>query len=216
LAVSKPSGLLTHPGADARRPDLMTLLRRYYELPDLVLQHRLDRETSGLILLTLHAAACGAVYRSFEQRKVVKTYQVWVQDPGQKLDHQFACELGILERKGRVSAHPGGLVARTEFQLMRRKGPYALLSAHPVTGRKHQIRVHLQALGWPVVGDSLYGGAAAAPRLMLHAWKLALEHPSSHDPILLQAEPGRDFTEFATPGTARDLHRRSVSAPRSR
>ena len=178
LLVNKPAGLLCHPGADARRPDLMTLLRAHYgtAFPEIVLQHRLDRETSGLVVLTVSAEARVAVYRQFEQREVDKTYLAWVHDPKRRLAARFSCDRSLLvDRGGRVTVSTTGQVASTRFEVLRRSGAFALLQAHPASGRKHQIRVHLLSLGHPIVGDILYKGPPGK-RLMLHASRIGLQN----------------------------------------
>jgi RluA family pseudouridine synthase len=197
LIVDKPSGLLCHPGSDARRPDLMTLLRKHYEgaFAEIVLQHRLDRETSGLVVLTVSPEARIWVYRQFEQRRVSKKYLAWVRDPKKVLQPSFFCERPLrVDNQGRVRvAEGGGQASSTAFRLIRRSGPFALLEASPTTGRKHQIRVHLESLGHPIVGDELYRGSRA-PRLMLHAAEVRLEDTRLQVPVRFQAAAPPNFT----------------------
>ena len=191
LAVRKPHGLLTHATADKSRQNLVDLLRQARaDLSDLTLHHRLDKETSGLVLFSTSREVRVSVAQQFEARQVEKEYLCWVQ--GKRLDSHWVEEAPLRDRSGRVSVGPGQS-ARTEFQLLQRRGGYCLLSAKPTTGRKHQIRAHLAHRGLPIVGDTLFGGEAH-PRLLLHAFRLQLEHPVKGETLHLKAEPDQSFT----------------------
>ena len=190
LVVSKPSGLLTHATADKSRKNLVDLVRA--ERPDgseLTLQHRLDRETSGLVLFTTEVATRAVVAQQFEQRRVHKQYLCWIR--GKRLDSTWSVEAPLTERSGRVKVGPGK-PSRTDFRLVRRQGEFCLLEARPVTGRKHQIRAHLAHLGLPILGDRLFGGEEAS-RLLLHAYRLSLSHPALGGDRMFTAEPDTEF-----------------------
>lgn len=188
--ISKPSGLLTHATADKSRPNLVDMLRQARpDLSELTLQHRLDRETSGLILFTTEQRIRAGVAQQFENRQVEKEYLCWV--IGKKLERNWSVKASLGQRSGRV--HVGlGQSAHTDFELVRRQGPYCLLRARPMTGRKHQIRAHLAHCGLPIVGDSLFKGAPAA-RLFLHAHTLRLRHPLQERLLTFQAPPEANF-----------------------
>lgn len=175
LVIDKPAGLLVHPGADKSQPHLIELLPADIVASSerLVLQHRLDKETSGLVLLTRTQAECVRVAQLFADRKVQKTYlcrsALYPQRRSQK---SWTVDLALGQRKGRVWIDPQGQNALTRFRHLGQ----GWIEAKPHTGRKHQIRVHLAQAGWPIDGDQLYRGRPFH-RMMLHAWKLQLEHP---------------------------------------
>lgn len=190
LVVHKPAGLLTHASADKTRANLVDLLRQARpELDGLVLQHRLDRETSGLLVLTIGPALRASVAQQFANRDVQKEYLCWVK--GKRLSARWTVDAPLTQKSGRVRVGPGQ-TALTEFALLDRAGPYCLLRAVPRTGRKHQIRAHLAHRGLPILGDALYGGEPA-PRLLLHAQRLELTHPITGQALSWTAEPSSDF-----------------------
>ncbi len=189
--VDKPAGLLVHPGADKRQPDLLQSLPEELKSSSqrLVLQHRLDKETSGLVLLTRTESECVRVAQLFADRKVEKTYlcrsSLYPQRRAQK---NWVVDLPLGQRKGRVWVDPQGQSAQTHFRHLGQ----GWIEARPRTGRKHQIRVHLAQAGWPIDGDLLYRGQPHS-RMMLHAWKLRLVHPV-HGEMNLQAKLTNDFS----------------------
>lgn len=147
----------------------MDLLRQARpELKGLTLQHRLDLETSGLILFTIGDSLRAAVAQKFAQGEIKKEYLCWVR--GKKLAKRWTVEVPLGERSGRVYLGEGKS-ARTDFLLLKRVGPYCLLKALPLTGRKHQIRAHLAHAKLPILGDVLFGGESSH-RLLLHASSL--------------------------------------------
>ncbi|MBT9584273.1 RluA family pseudouridine synthase [bacterium] len=189
IAVEKPAGLLSHPSADPRRADLVSWLRAQVEAEQLVMHHRLDLETSGLLVLTLSKRACAPLAQAFAERRVAKTYLAWVSGSPPR---QGRVDLALGEVKGRVKADRAGKVAVTDFVCQRQAGLYALLQLKPLHGRKHQLRVHCKEQGWPIVGDVLYGGQASG-RLWLHAWKLGLAHPVTGEQLCLECPVPEDW-----------------------
>lgn len=190
LVVCKPAGLLTHAGADKTRANLVDLLRKARpDLEGLTLQHRLDKETSGLLLFTVGDQLRAGVAQSFAERQVKKEYLCWVR--GKRLASSWSVNAPLTQKSGRVSVGPGQ-EAHTDFSLLRRDGPYCLVLAVPRTGRKHQIRAHLAHRGLPIIGDDLFGGEPAS-RLLLHAHCLELPHPETGALLRWTAEPGDDF-----------------------
>jgi RluA family pseudouridine synthase len=190
LAIDKPAGLLVHPGADKSLPDMVSAVGAWLGDKSWTLHHRLDRETSGLVLLSLSDAARLSVAAQFEKRQVEKVYLCRVAPFGGPAS--WVCDLPLSERRGRVAvdaSHPQTKAAYTEFRRVR--PDEGLVEARPKTGRKHQIRVHLAWQGRPIVGDTLYGGPAA-PRLMLHAHRLILLHPTG-SLRTLEAPPPAEF-----------------------
>ena len=193
VAVFKPAGLLSHPSADPARPDLVNWLRSQISAEKLVMHHRLDLETSGLLVLTHSLRACAPLAQAFEQRRIRKTYLARVKG---KPPAQGRIDQPLSETKGRVRAGSDGKEAVTDFVRRHSEGGYALLELHPLHGRKHQLRVHCQSRGWPIVGDKLYGGEVST-RLWLHAWRLELQHPVSGEPLTLESPTEEEWSYSA-------------------
>lgn len=154
--------------------------------PYAALHHRLDRETSGVMVFALDRAVNRRLGESFQEKRVVKDYLAWV-DGVPALDRWTAVE-DICRKDGRYRTCPQGRgkAARTLFRVLLRAGDRALIAARPVTGRTHQIRLHLAAGGHPVIGDRLYGGTSGE-RLHLHALRLTLPHPKHNSELVLTA-----------------------------
>jgi RluA family pseudouridine synthase len=173
LAIDKPAGLPSHVTPDPTRDHAEAAVRRLRPEGPLVLLHRLDADTSGVLLFATDRAVALATQRAFEERAVDKRYDALVE--GSVPDEPRFERHSFLTREGRVrrEVHGGGDAAHTAFEVRARAGGRARLEAHPHTGRTHQIRVHLAALGIPIVGDRLYGGAPDV-RLRLHARRLTI------------------------------------------
>ena len=182
LVVSKPAGLLSVPGRGEDRADCL-IARLRGAFPTVLLVHRLDLDTSGVMVFGLTPHAQRHLSKQFEERRVKKTYVArlwgrlepksgrvdlplivdWPNRPRQKVDH----------REGRP--------AQTDWRVIRAEDRETRVRLMPLTGRSHQLRVHMAALGHPILGDPLYaeGEAAGFPRLMLHAESLRFKHPES-------------------------------------
>jgi tRNA pseudouridine32 synthase/23S rRNA pseudouridine746 synthase len=194
LVVNKPEGLAAIPERLRRGDSLFEILSAERD-GRLYIVHRLDKETSGVIVFAKNAQAHRRLNRQFQERLVSKTYLVLV--------HGLVAEdSGVIEAplrqfgSGRVAVDPErGKACLTEFHVIKRLQAHTLVEARPRTGRRHQIRVHLYHLGHPIVGDPLYGDGAqqaAYPRLMLHAQTLLLRLPSGDD-ITLEAPIPESF-----------------------
>ncbi|HML48115.1 MAG TPA: RluA family pseudouridine synthase, partial [Clostridia bacterium] len=157
--------------------------------------HRLDKDTSGLMLVAKTDRAHQGLSAQIAARDVRKTYLAAVQGA-------FAEPAGVIEAP--IARHPtdrkrmavveGGKPATSVYRLRMPLKGASLLEVDLITGRTHQIRVHMAWQGHPLLGDALYGNKqAAAPRLMLHAWKLAFAHPVTGAPLALEATPPEDF-----------------------
>ncbi|MBP6036148.1 MAG: RluA family pseudouridine synthase [Azonexus sp.] len=191
LAIAvKPSGLLSAPGRGADKADC--LIARLHRLhPELLLVHRLDMDTSGLLILARHPQAQRELSRLFRERQVHKRYEAVVSgrvaaDQGE-IDLPLICDWPRRPRQKVDIAT--GKPSQTRFRVLRRYAapPTTRLELEPVTGRSHQLRVHCLALGHPIVGDPLYGTAAA--RLLLHASRLAFPHPCSGGALDFESTP---------------------------
>ena len=190
LALVKPSGLLSQPGLGPELADSL-ISRAQERWPEARLVHRLDRDTSGLILLARDATTHRALSAAFAERRVRKTYLAVVQglpaDRGGVINQPLARIATRPPRYGVVPLEQGGKPALTRWRVLRRFEGSSLLLLQPRTGRSHQLRVHLADLGHPVLGDPLYGEPAAAPRLQLHAAGLQLLHPATGKPLHLRS-----------------------------
>ena len=184
LVVDKPAGLLSVPG---RGPDKQDCLSRRVQaqVPGALVVHRLDMATSGLMLMARHSRSQTQLGQAFEARRVHKQYVAVVHgrliggDEWQLIDLPLAADWP--RRPLQKVDHDRGKPSQTRWRVVERGTHSTRLLLEPQTGRSHQLRVHLQAIGHPIVGDALYANAAADPatRLMLHASALSLQHPDS-------------------------------------
>ena len=234
LVVNKPAGLVVHPAPGHRSGTLVhAILHHCPQLegiggekrPGIV--HRLDKDTSGVMVVAKHAAALAALQNQFKRRQVFKQYVALVEGNVREDRGEIVAPLGRhpVDRKrqavilqaahvgGGLDAHPSsGRASRdavTAFEVVARYtvpvrndqnyGHFTLLHAHPLTGRTHQIRVHLAWRGHPIVGDPLYGLAKPrlqAPRLCLHAQELRLRLPSNGVETTFHAPLPQDLATF--------------------
>jgi len=196
LVVDKPSGLLSVPGRQPGWQD-SALLRARRDHPIIYDVHRLDMDTSGVLVLALRRKAEAALKQQFEARTMAKRYlaRVWGQPPDHGVIDLPLTRVGGLPPRNEVD-HSGGKTAVTRYRVLERDPDSTLLLLEPRTGRSHQLRVHLEAIGHPILGDRIYGPAAvvaASPRLMLHAWQLELDHPYSGERMKLEAPAPEGF-----------------------
>ncbi len=195
VVVNKPSGLVVHPAAGHERGTLVNGLLHERTLapgndpsrPGIV--HRLDKATSGAIVVAKSERASASLVEQFKARSVAKTYVALVHGVLADADGRIDAPIGRHPKHAREQAvrADGGKAALTDFRVLRAWEDRTLLAAFPRTGRTHQIRVHMAAIGHPVVGDTLYGQGADAESLMLHAWKLALDHPATGERMAFTA-----------------------------
>ncbi len=203
LVVNKPAGLVVHPAAGHWQDTLVNaLLARYPDLnagdwqrPGIV--HRLDRDTSGLLLVAKTETALADLRRQFKTREVRKTYLALVHgrptSPQGIIDAPIGRDSANRKRMAVVGA---GRAARTSYRLVEDLGTYSLLEVGLETGRTHQIRVHLSWLGLPVVADRVYGrrkDKLNLGRQFLHAWRLSFRHPLSGEQLELEAPLPEDL-----------------------
>jgi tRNA pseudouridine32 synthase/23S rRNA pseudouridine746 synthase len=183
LLVRKPDLLLSIPGRHPLNKDcLITRLQQQY--PSASMVHRLDLDTSGIMVIPLNKPTHSHISRQFQERKVEKAYEAVVfgeveLDAGE-IDLPIAVDWD--NRPRQVICSERGKQALTRYNVLSREGDRSRLLLRPVTGRSHQLRIHLRELGHPILGCDMYAheeALAMAPRLMLHATALAFEHPSS-------------------------------------
>jgi tRNA pseudouridine32 synthase/23S rRNA pseudouridine746 synthase len=181
IVVDKPPGLLSVPGRGPDKQDC-AVARVHVQCPEARVVHRLDQATSGLLLFARHLQAQQAISAAFEQRRVAKTYTavVWG-NPGEQglIDLPLLADWPNRPRQKVDMEH--GRPSQTHWRRTALDARQSRLQLQPLTGRAHQLRVHLLALGHPIVGDALYDPDRPAERLMLHAHGLTLPHPQGHD-----------------------------------
>ena len=184
LVLDKPAGLLAVPGRT--EPDCLAT-RAQALWPDVRVVHRLDQATSGLIAFARGAEAQRVLSASFAERRVDKRYVAVVD--GVVADDQGEIDLPLAadwpNRPRQVVDPARGKPSLTHWQVLARENGRTRLALTPVTGRTHQLRVHLQAIGHPIVGDGLYG--QTGPRLLLHAAHLTLPHPYDGRPVAVES-----------------------------
>ena len=194
LVLHKPSGLLTIPGQSPHQQDCL-ITRARQRWPDALIVHRLDQATSGLLMLARGAAMQKTLSLAFEKRQVHKRYEAVVQGmPAAQAHSDGWSEIDLpiridWHKRPRSIVDPvRGKPSLTRWQVIG-PGPWAdttRLALEPLTGRTHQLRLHLMALGHPIVGDPLYAEPpfqTRAPRLLLHACSLRLPHPATGEPL---------------------------------
>ncbi len=219
LVLSKPSPLPVHAIGVYFQNTLMHLLRKDRpEAQDFQLVHRLDSETSGLLLLVKDKKYLKPLIKQWEDGEVQKTYQAIVF--GKFKPAQQRCESPIGPMKGskvrmKLGVAPDGKPSVTEFKCLGTKGDFSLVEAKPLTGRTHQIRVHLENLVFPIVGDKLYSGTDETflkfldegwtdwlkekvhlKRTALHACKLEFSHPTTGDRLVFEDPFPSDLIKF--------------------
>jgi tRNA pseudouridine32 synthase/23S rRNA pseudouridine746 synthase len=187
LVLNKPAGLLCVPGRGPDKQDCLSA-RVQAVYPEALVVHRLDMATSGLVVMARNAQAQRALSRAFEQRQTDKQYQAIVHG---HLAHQSQDEWSVIDAPIQVDwprrpvriIEPQGQASQTRWRvleyLMVNEEPCTRLALSPITGRTHQLRVHMKHLGHPILGDALYGSAPddGRARLLLHACALSLPHP---------------------------------------
>jgi 23S rRNA pseudouridine1911/1915/1917 synthase len=208
IVIDKPAGLVVHPGNGNASGTLMNALLHHAPqlagIPRAGIVHRLDKDTSGLLVVAKTLTAQTDLVRQLQARTVSR--------------HYLALALGKVERDGTVDAplgrhaihrtkmaivRAGGKEARTHYSVLERFGRATLLECRLETGRTHQIRVHLASIKHPLAGDTVYRGNKcgdarldAFPRQALHAWRLALRHPDGGAEMAWEAPPPEDFAQL--------------------
>ncbi len=217
--VYKPHGMVVHPAAGNAQGTLVHAL--LYHLHDLSgiggvarpgIVHRLDKDTSGLLLVAKHDAAHQALSAQLKARSMCKLYAALARGGFAQDSGRIEAPIGRDPRdRKRMAVIPEGRDALTEYRVAGRVGQDSLLCVHLVTGRTHQIRVHLRSSGHPLVGDPLYGGKRAdgVTRLLLHAYRLTFTQPTSGLRITVTAPWPADFLQnlqkLSGPGGAEQL-----------
>lgn len=210
LVVDKPAGMVVHPGAGNKRGTLVqALLGKGSALstaggamrPGIV--HRLDKDTSGLLLVAKNNFSHRFLQSQFASRRLKKTYAVLVRGdvPYEEghVDKPIARHPKV-RRKMAVSDSPRARSAQTFYRVVKRFGKATFLEARPLTGRTHQIRVHLAYLGHPIAGDELYGTRKEGERLALHASAIEFVHPKTRKVMRFESPLPDDFKKMLPEG----------------
>lgn len=196
IVLNKPAGLSVLPeGWDPEATYLRQMLEEKYE--QIWVVHRLDKITSGVMVFALTAEAHRKLNRQFEQHKVEKVYQAIVEGvpPWDERIARHMLQTDVGRKHRTVVVHKRGKNSETEFKVLKRGQAGALVEAHPKTGRTHQVRVHLSALGYPLFGDILYGASETnlISRPALHAVSLAFNHPFTGQRMDFSTSVPEDF-----------------------
>ena len=193
IVLNKPSGLLSVPGRKKEHADSLET-RVQVEYPEAKIIHRLDEPTSGLLVMALNKDVHRNISMQFESRKTRKIYiaRVWgniIDDKGE-VDLPLICDWPnrplqmVDQQRGKASQTGWEVIEREDNAMVTR------VALYPITGRSHQLRVHMMELGHPILGDEFYAhddAFAAAPRLQLHAHKLMINHPESGEEIWFES-----------------------------
>lgn len=193
LAINKPSGLLSVPGRGPDKADCLSA-RVQQTYPEARVVHRLDMETSGILLFARDPATQRAIGRLLEKRRIAKTYLAVVRGRTQADSGEINAPLSAdwPRRPRQKIDYENGRPSRTRYRLVSYDSSTdrSRLLLSPITGRSHQLRVHLMSVGHPILGDPLYGPLEAdrsATRLMLHATALEFEHPATGDILAISS-----------------------------
>lgn len=213
--IEKPTRVPTQPGRGHQTDTLLNglfarwgnQLQNLGKSRDFGLLHRLDRETSGLLVVALRPAAYDKLRDDFAARKVRKFYWAVCAKPPRK--PMGVIRMPIIETPGvgkasgmklaRITRAGAGKPAVTAYRVLEANEHAVLIEARPVTGRLHQVRLHLNAIGCPILGDTIYGPRGvhgAAPRLALHAHRLALTHPATGETIDVHTDWPKDLRKL--------------------
>ena len=194
LVLVKPPGLLSEPGRGPEKRDSL-LVRAQAVYPDARIVHRLDMMTSGVIVLARETLAHAVLSEAFREREVDKRYEALVHGRPAADEGEIALPLVVdwPNRPRQVVCHDTGKPSLTHYRVAGQAhvegvGTLSRIALEPVTGRTHQLRVHLASLGCPIAGDPFYGiEGDPSPRMMLHACRLALPHPLTGELLVFES-----------------------------
>ena len=205
VLVNKPSGMVVHPAAGTESGTLVNAL--LYHVHDLSgiggemrpgIVHRLDKDTSGLLLVAKNDAAHAALSDALKARTIHKTYRAVARGAFKEPTGIVEAPIGRSPKdRKKMAIVPDGRYARTEYRVLEPLRGATLVDVNLITGRTHQIRVHFASIGHPLLGDPLYGGKNQPPvgRLMLHARRIEFTHPTTGQPMVFEAPEPPEFLQ---------------------
>ena len=209
LIIKKPPGISVHPGAGENQETILDIFRYYYprinEIKDTIrpgIVHRLDKDTSGILVLAKDEIAMKKLQKEFKKRIVKKTYLGLIKGRMRYLNGTIDVPIkrSIKNRRKFVAVTEGisdkARSSVTKFSVIREFQNFSLVKLFPITGRTHQIRVHLSHYGNPVLGDRVYGRGDSFERLALHAYSIEFIHPISGNTILSYSPMPKTFRDF--------------------
>jgi len=205
LVINKPTNLVVHPAPGNLKHTLVNaLLGRAIELSDVNknrpgIVHRLDKETSGLLIIAKNNSSHLNLARQFAQHTIEKTYVAIVCGKVEFDEDVIEAPIGRdpLKRKNMAISYVGNTkYAKTYYRTLKRGNNFSFLELKPHTGRTHQLRVHLAYLGHPILGDTKYGKNKNFPRLALHAKEISFIHPATKQPMRFTSKIPQEFQEF--------------------
>ena len=202
LVIDKPAGLVVHPGSGNWSGTMLNALLHHApgarDLPRGGIVHRLDKDTSGVLVVAKTEAAQVSLVRQLQARTMKRTYLALARGEV-KRDGSVDKPIGRHPtQRTRMAVVPGGKPAVTHYRVREKLPAHTLLECELETGRTHQIRVHLAAIGHPLEGDPVYAGRGPRrfPRQALHAWKLAFDHPRTGKPARFESKLPVDFRKL--------------------
>lgn len=193
IVVNKPSGILSVPGKEERYNDsILTRIQKRFPLA--VAAHRLDMSTSGILVVPVTREAAGGLGKQFQQRTVNKLYYAWVFGKIEKISGTINLPIALDPDNKPVQKIDfiNGRNAITEYECLYASEEKSFVRLKPITGRSHQLRLHMKELGHPILGDKWYGTPeirAMAPHLYLHAGKLVFNHPDTGETMIFKQRP---------------------------
>lgn len=218
MAIDKPAGLPMHTTAKFWKNTLVAILRERYPEEGLQICHRIDRETSGVLLIARTRAAASYLKRAFASRAVKKTYLALVHGIPAPSSGVIDAPMRLIESRSHLmmGVEDDGLPALTRYSVHTAFARHSLVEASPESGRQHQIRVHLAYIGHPIVGDKLYGAGEQAfmdycdsgmtpalldlfdglPRHALHAARLIFPHPETKEMVTVESPLPADLSDY--------------------
>ena len=205
IVLNKPAGLVVHPGAGNREGTLANGLLHHCGALDIVggegrpgIVHRLDKETSGCLVVAKTEAAHNSLSAQFAAREVEKSYLALCDGTPRMPHGKIEAAIGRhAVHRQKMAVVDRGRDALTHYRVLGNRDGKSLVECRPRTGRTHQIRVHLKHLGHPVTGDPQYGRRGTCERHFLHAWKLGFKHPATGKRVHFTATLSPDFPEWA-------------------
>jgi 23S rRNA pseudouridine1911/1915/1917 synthase len=193
LIVEKPNGMNTHPDSPEQKDTLLNAVSHYFNVKKIVSKprhiHRLDRDTTGLVLFGKNAYIASQLDRLLEMKKIKRSYVALVEGLVKKDNESIRSSIARDRHTNRMRVSTTGQTAVTHLEVLERfpNKQQTLVTCNLETGRTHQIRVHLSSIGHPLVGDQLYGGKPIEKGQMLHAYQIELVHPLSGRKIVAKS-----------------------------